>query len=45
MAATLIDRLAEILPEDRVSVDPRTRQSNSEDYAWFSNVLEEDLGG
>ncbi|MGH2410146.1 MAG: FAD-binding oxidoreductase, partial [Chloroflexota bacterium] len=42
---TLLDRLAEILPEDRVSVDPRTRQSNSEDYAWFSNVLEEDLGG
>ncbi|HVC80290.1 MAG TPA: FAD-binding oxidoreductase [Chloroflexota bacterium] len=45
MAAAILDRLAEILPEDRVSVDPRTRQSNSEDYAWFSNVLEEDLGG
>jgi FAD/FMN-containing dehydrogenase len=45
MTATILDRLAEILPEDRVSVDLRTRQSNSEDYAWFSNVLEEDLGG
>jgi FAD/FMN-containing dehydrogenase len=28
-----------------MSIDPRVRMSNSQDYAWFSNVLEEDLGG
>ncbi|HVA89223.1 MAG TPA: FAD-binding oxidoreductase [Chloroflexota bacterium] len=45
MTTQLISRLAEILPEEQVSVEQRVRQSNSEDYAWFSNVLEEDLGG
>jgi FAD/FMN-containing dehydrogenase len=34
-----------VLPAAQVSTDWRTLQSNSQDYAWFSNVLEEDLGG
>ncbi|MGH2387638.1 MAG: FAD-binding oxidoreductase [Chloroflexota bacterium] len=38
-------RLADVLPAERITVDPSTLQSNSQDYAWFSNVLEEDLGG
>ena len=38
-------RLAEVLPADQISSDPRTLQSNSEDYAWFSNLLEESLAG
>ncbi len=42
---TLRDRLAEVLPQAQISVEPRVLQSNSQDYAWFSNVLEQDLGG
>src|SRR5438105_4576162 len=38
-------RLAEVLPADRISTEPRTLQSNSLDYAWFSNLLEEALAG
>jgi len=38
-------RLEEVLPADAISVDPKVLQSNSEDYAWFSNVLQEDLDG
>ncbi len=38
-------RLEDILPAGQISVDPKALQSNSEDYAWFSNVLEEDLAG
>jgi FAD/FMN-containing dehydrogenase len=36
-------RLAEILPAERISTEPRVLQSNSEDYAWFSNLLDEAL--
>lgn len=38
-------RLAEVLPAERIAVEPGILQSNSQDYAWFSNVLEEELGG
>src|SRR5581483_3853272 len=38
-------RLAEVLPPDQISVDPKVLQSNSQDYAWFSNVLDETLDG
>lgn len=44
-AAVFVKRLGEILPTDQVSVDPRALQSNSEDYYWYSNVLDEDLAG
>lgn len=43
--AALARRLAEVLPADRIGTDRRIVQSNSQDYAWFSNILEEDLGG
>ena len=42
---TLLTGLAEVLPAQQISTDTRTLQSNSQDYAWFSNVLEEELGG
>jgi FAD/FMN-containing dehydrogenase len=43
--ATLARLLGDVLPPDQISIDPRVRLSNSQDYAWFSNVLEADLGG
>src|SRR5438552_1216176 len=42
---SLARRLGESLPADQISVDPKVLQNNSQDYYWFSNVLEEDLGG
>ena len=41
----LQQRLREVLSADQISSDPRVLQNNSEDYAWFSNVLEEALAG
>lgn len=38
-------RLQEVLPSDAISVEPKTLQSNSADYAWFSNVLDDILAG
>lgn len=43
--AQLLQRLGECLPPEQISTDPKTLQINSQDYAWFSNVLEEDLDG
>lgn len=42
---TLERRLRECLPADRITTDPKLLRNNSQDYAWFSNVLEEDLRG
>jgi FAD/FMN-containing dehydrogenase len=42
---TLERRLHECLPADRITTDPKLLKNNSTDYAWFSNVLEEDLNG
>lgn len=39
----LLRRLGEVLPRESVSVDPKALENNSRDYAWFSNVLEEEL--
>ncbi len=44
-ATALRQRLEEVLPAGQISVEPRVLQSNSEDYAWFSNVLDEVLDG
>jgi FAD/FMN-containing dehydrogenase len=41
----LFAALSEVLPAQQISTDARTLQANSQDYAWFSNVLEEELGG
>lgn len=37
--------LREVVPPEQISIDTRTLQANSQDYAWFSNILEEELGG
>jgi FAD/FMN-containing dehydrogenase len=42
---TLARRLGECLPADRITTDPKLLKNNSQDYAWFSNVLEEELRG
>ncbi len=42
---TLQRRLEDILPAGQISVDPKVLQNNSEDYFWFSNVLETELAG
>jgi len=42
---TLATRLAECLPSDQISTEAKVLQNNSRDYAWFSNVLDEDLAG
>jgi FAD/FMN-containing dehydrogenase len=43
--ARLLQQLSHVLPAEQISTEQRALQSNSQDYAWFSNVLEEDLGG
>ena len=40
----LMQRLGEILPRESMSIDPKALENNSRDYAWFSNILEEELG-
>lgn len=43
--STLRERLGDVLPADAISIDPKVLQKESEDYAWFSNVLDEQLAG
>jgi len=45
VVSRLQGRLEEVLPPAQVSVDRKVLRKESEDYAWFSNVLAEDLAG
>jgi FAD/FMN-containing dehydrogenase len=41
----LAERLQQVMPAEQVSLHPQVLRTNSQDYAWFSNVLEEELKG
>ncbi len=45
LSVALAQRLLEVLPADRVSVDARTIETNSADFFWYSNLLEDRLAG